>query len=126
MATNLRIIRARDFIKATPDGQLDLEQSKKILMEIAAAVAPLADYEIIIDVRKSQTSMSVTDLWYLAAELGNLGRAFYRKTAVLCPLERFDLAEFFALCAQNRGLRVNAFTSFEAAIEWLLGIGPDG
>lgn len=67
--------------------------------------------------------MSVIDLWYLAAELSNLHKAFSRKTAVLCPLEQFDHAGFFALCAQNRGLQVRAFTSFEDAIEWLIAKG---
>ena len=63
--------------------------------------------------------MSVTDLWYLAAELSNLHKAFQRKTAVLCPSERFDQAAFFALCAKNRGFQVGAFTTFDDAIEWL-------
>jgi len=68
--------------------------------------------------------MSVTDLWYLAAELSTLGKAFLRKTAVLCPVERFDYADFFALCADNLGMRVQAFNSFEDAIDWLIGIEP--
>jgi hypothetical protein len=64
--------------------------------------------------------MSIADLWYLAAELSNLGKAFMQKTAVLCPIEKFDQAGFFALCAKNKGYPVNAFTSFEDAIEWLI------
>jgi hypothetical protein len=120
MSTNIRIVQAHDFIKATPEGKLDLETSKELLMEIASASAPLVDYDIILDTRKAQTRMSVTDLWYLAAELSNLRKVFSRKTAVLCPIERFDDAGFFALCAQNVGLQVRAFTSFEDAIEWLI------
>ncbi len=123
MPTNIRIIHARNFIKATPEGHLDLEESKKLLMEIASASAPLVDYEIILDTRKAQTEMSVTDLYYLCTELSNLRKAFSRKTAVLCPLERFKYAEFFALVAQNRGFPVMAFTSFEDAIEWLISNG---
>jgi hypothetical protein len=119
MSTTIRIIKANDFIKATPEGQFDLEKSKKLLMEIAAVSAPLVDYEIILDTRKAQVGMSVADLWHLAAELSNLRKAFSRKTAVLCPLEQFDRAGFFAICAQNRGLRVKAFTNFEDGIEWL-------
>jgi hypothetical protein len=120
MSTNIKIIHAQEFIKATAEGQLDLEKSKKLLMEVASASAPLVDYEIILDTRKAQTGMSVTDLWYLAGELSTLRKAFSRKTAVLCPLEQFDLAGFFALCAQNRGFQVKAFTSFEEAVEWLI------
>ena len=38
---------------------------------------------------------------------------------VWIDLERFDNAGFFALCAQNKGFHVNAFTSYEAAIKWV-------
>lgn len=123
MPTNIRVIHAHDFITATPEGQLDLESSKKLLVEIAAAAAPLLDYDVVLDTRGVQSNMSVTDLWYLAAELSaNFRKAFSRslKTAVLCPLERFDHAGFFALCAQNRGFQVSAFTSFSDAYEWLI------
>jgi len=120
MPTDIRIIHAHDFIKATLEGQLDFERSKEALLEIAATSSALADYEIILDTRKTQSIMSVIDLWYLALELKKLGEAFSRKTAVLCPLEEFDSAKFFATCAQNRHLQIRAFTSFEDAIEWLV------
>jgi hypothetical protein len=42
------------------------------------------------------------------------------KTAVLCPLARFDHAAFFALCAESRGFQVRAFTSLVGAYEWLI------
>ena len=126
MPANIRIIHAHDFIKATPEGRLDLEESKKLLIAIATAAAPLVDYHIILDTRKAQSEMSVSDLWDLAAELSkSFHQAVSRipKTAVLCPRERFDQAEFFALCAQNRGYEISAFTSFEDALEWLMANG---
>jgi hypothetical protein len=123
MSTNIKIIHAQDFIKATLEGQLDLEKSKEVLMKIASAPASKDDYEIIVDTRKAEVQMTVYDLWYLAKEMGNQRKAFSRKTAILCPLVKFDSAEFFALCAKNRGLQVMAFTSFEDSIEWLIG-GP--
>jgi hypothetical protein len=89
-------------------------------MEVAAAAAPLSGYGIILDDRKAQLAMSINDLYRLAVELSNFRDAFSRKTAVLCPLEHFDQVGFFALCAQNRGFPVKAFTSFEDAIEWLI------
>ena len=124
MATNIRVIHAQDFIRANVEGHLDFDISKKLLIQIAEAAAPMPDYEIILDTRRSHSELSVTGLWYLAAELSSLGKTYYRKTAVLCPLENFDQAEFFALCAQNRGLRIRAFTSYEDAMEWLLASGP--
>jgi hypothetical protein len=119
MAANIRIIHAHDFLKATPEGQLDFETSKKLLIEIASAAAPWSDYHIIVDTRKTQVTISIKDLWYLAAELSEHRKAFSGKTAILCPPERFDRAGLLALCAQDRGFNVRAFTSFEDAIEWL-------
>ena len=120
MPTDIKIIHASDFIKATPEGKLDFEESKRGLQAIASAAGPLADCEIMLDTRKAEVVMSPSDLWYLAAELDKFRKDFYqRKTAVLCPLEHFDQAEFFELCAQNRGFSVRAFTSFEDAIDWL-------
>ncbi|MGO9307587.1 MAG: hypothetical protein ACLQDL_01025 [Spirochaetia bacterium] len=124
MATNIRIIHARDFIRATPEGALDREQSAQLLRAVATAASSQVDHEIILDTRHAQLDLSITDLWYLAQDLAALGKGFSRKTAVLCPLEKFDLAGFFALCAQNRGLPVKAFTSFEEAFEWLVADRP--
>ena len=123
MPATIRIIHAHEFIRANAEGQLNLEETKNLLVEIAAATAPLADYDILLDTRKAQSRLREADLWFLAAELSNhFRKAFSRtiKTAVLCPVERFDHAEFFALCASNRGFHVSAFTSFEDAYEWLI------
>lgn len=124
MPATIRIIHATDFIKATAAGELDLEESARLLAEIVSAT-DLVDYELVVDTRKAHSSMSVTDLWYLAAQIGKAGKNLPRKTAVLCPRERFDHAAFFALCAQNRGFNVRAFTSFEDAMEWLISNEPD-
>jgi hypothetical protein len=75
--------------------------------------------------RKAVSELSATDLWQLAAGLGNCRTAFSGKIAVLCRLNRYNQAEFFALCAQNRDFPVKAYTSFEDAVEWLIAGGPE-
>ena len=127
MPTNIKIIHAQDFIMATPDGNLDLEKSKNLIVKILSISTNLSDFDLIVDTRKTQVEMSPTDLWSLAQDLSNLRlrKPIWKKTAIICPLERFDFAEFFTLCSQNRGLQVNAFTSFEDAIEWLSGAWQD-
>jgi hypothetical protein len=124
MPATVRIIHATDFLKATAEGELDLKESARLLAEIVSAT-DLVDYELVMDTRKAHSSMSVTDLWYLAAEISKVGKNLPRKTAILCPRERFDFAAFFSLCAQNRGYSVRAFTSFEDAMEWLISNEPD-
>ena len=119
MPSDIRIIRAHEFIEATADGHFDLEQTKKVLLQIATASAPSNGYDVILDTRKMDSDMDVADLWELAAELHRYREAFARKTAVLGPPERSEYAGFFALCAQERGFDVRAFTHLGDAMEWL-------
>jgi len=123
MPTDIRIVHAHEFIKVTAEGQLDFDETKKMLVECASASAPPTEYDIVLDTRRAHVQLSATELWYLAAELSNLRKPTSRRAAVLCPLRDFDTAAFFALCAQNRGFRVEAFTSFEDAMEWLMANG---
>jgi len=120
MPAHIKIIHAHEFIKATPEGLFDLNESKKLLLEIAAISVPSVEYEILLDIRNVNSELSIANLWYLADELNKFRKTFTCKTAVLCPVEQFDHAGFFALCSQNRGFHVRAFTSYEGAMEWLL------
>ena len=104
MSTRIRIIQANDFIKATAEGSLNLEESKRRLRAIAVTIDPVVNYDAMLDTRQAQSSLSVADLWHLAAELNNLRKTFSRKMAVLCSLEQFDRAGFCALGPQNSGL----------------------
>jgi hypothetical protein len=124
MPTKVSVIHARDFIRATPEGAFDFERSNKLLAEIAAAGAGLNDCGVILDTRKVESGLSPGDLWFLAARLAEDRKVFARKTAVLCPAERFERATFFSLCAENRGLNVRPLVSYEDAIEWLIADEP--
>lgn len=120
MSYNIQIIQAREFIRATPEGALDFESSKKLLMAISATADGLSDYAILLDIRRAEPALSVQDTWTLAEQIHRHDKTYHRKTAVLCLLEQFEQAEFFALAAQNKGLQIGAFTSFEDVIEWLI------
>ena len=85
-----------------------------------AAGSGLHDYEVLVDTRRVKGRLSATDLWTLAEEMVRFRSNFARRTAILCPLERFDHSRFFALCAENRGFNIRAFTSYEEAMEWLI------
>ena len=119
MPTKINIIHAHDFIKVTPDGLLDFEASEKLLKEIASLIKPEDDYMILLDTRTVHSDLLPIQLWYLALEISKSGEQFRKKTAVVCPLERFKQAKFLELCSENRGLQLQAFTSFEHAIDWL-------
>ncbi|HEX6318090.1 MAG TPA: hypothetical protein VFZ84_04385 [Burkholderiales bacterium] len=119
MARHIRIINARDFVSAKPDGALNLEESEQLLREVVSVSDPLEEFDILVDTRESASTLSATDLWYLADRLVKYPRTFAGRTAILCPTERFDHASFFALCAENKGVEMQAFTSYEEAMTWL-------
>lgn len=120
MKTSYKLISAKDFIKTHPTGEPDLEQSKKILIELAAIAEPPADYEILLDVRDSYGHLSLFDMYELVAELGRHRSSFRNKIAFLCRTDdQFDKGRFLELCARNRGFQVGAFTDFQETVEWL-------
>jgi len=121
MTATIRIIHAQDFMKVTPAGWLDRAQSMKLLLEVASDAAELTRFHVILDTREAQSGLSEIDLWFLASELSKhfRDRSQSTRVAVLCNKERFNQAEFFALCANNEGFNISAFTSFEDAHEWL-------
>ena len=117
---HVKVIHGRDFIRAQPQGDLHIEDSLRLLLDIAAAAADLKAHDVVLDMRQVDSHLSAADLWTLAQKLTEYRDVFTRKTAVLCPLERFDKARFFAMSAENHGFNIRAFTDYEGAMEWIL------
>lgn len=121
MTTNVRVIHPKDFLRARADGRVDLETGKKLLADVASAAAPLENYEVLIDIRDAVGQLTPDEVNELAGSLIQFRETFLRKTAVLCPRERFDNARFFSLLAASHGFRrIRAFVTYEDAMEWLL------
>ncbi|PKL41061.1 MAG: hypothetical protein CVV44_00035 [Spirochaetae bacterium HGW-Spirochaetae-1] len=121
MATKIKIITAKDFIEVTTDGIINITTSRQLLINIAMAEPPPADYDLLVDFRDSGSKLSITDVYQLAAELFQYGDTFRRKVALLVlPGISFDKASFFETCSHNRGFLVNAFTDYEKAMRWIL------
>ena len=120
MPTNVKVIQAKDFVRATPQGHADIEKAERLLKDIATAGAGIDDFNVLVDTRRSSGGLTANELWSLAHKLAQYRHAFGRKTAILCPAERFDHSRFFALCAENRGFDMRAFVSYEEAMEWLI------
>jgi DNA-binding response OmpR family regulator len=116
----LQIIKAGDFIKSTPTGDLDMTASTEVLRQISVAGDYLEEYTVLIDLRDVKSHLSTTDIYKLVSELVKYGDTFQRKTAVLARDDK-DLKQvtFFETIAQNRGYKIRAFTVFEDAARWL-------
>jgi hypothetical protein len=121
VATKIKIVTARDFLEATPEGVINLTTSRQLLVDIAKAEKGTVDYELLVDFRDTRWQLSILDVYQLAAELCQHGDAFRGKMALLVtPGLNFDRASFFESCSLNQGYLVNAFTDYEKAMRWVL------
>ena len=120
MPSYIRVIRPHEFLRSTEDGRLDLEESKRLLAEIALASPPSKHYDVLVDTRSAHSELTVSDLLDLASGLRKVRASFAGKTALVVSRGRFDHAEFFAACAEERGFEVSAFTSLGDAMTWLI------
>ena len=123
MTTTIKIITAKDFLEVTPEGIINLDTSRKLLVEIAKAEHHPVDYELFVDFRDTVSQLTTFDVYQLAGELYKHGDTFRRKVAlVVLPGINFYHARFFETCSLKRGFSVNAFTDYEKAIHWILSV----
>lgn len=121
MKAEIKFVKTRDFIKTTASGQLNLEQSKKVLEEIARLNTPDDLHDILVDIRETEPGLSLSDIYELVTAVGNHRQAFRKKIAILLGAQHdFDKARFLEMCASNRGYNVNAFDDFEESVNWLM------
>ena len=83
MRVNYKIIQAKDFIKAKPTGEIDLNESKKLLGQLAKMEEIIGDHEILMDLREVHSNLNHADLFELVAELGQHKEVFRSKIAVI-------------------------------------------
>lgn len=119
MGMEITTIPSTGILKATVEGKFDLAQSKQVLMAIAAAEPSVTDSDVLIDVRRASSGLKLSDIWELAEEFANLKIGESRKTAVVCPPDRLESGQFFAVTARGMGRRVQAFLTEEEALDWL-------
>ena len=120
--SGLRIIQPRDFIEVSAQGAYEFRRSQQLIERLAELNKPPNDYAALLDLRGAEGYATTADLYELACLLNEHRESFRNKLALLVPdhdSKRFANAEFFSLCAGNRGFKVEVFTSFEDAMGWL-------
>jgi len=115
------MVTAHEFLEVTADGIIDMASSRKLFADIAGVVNLDANQDLLVDFRGTESKLTITDVYQLAAELIQHGTTFHRKVAlVVTPGLNFDRASFFETCSDIRGFSVKAYTNFEAAMRWIL------
>jgi hypothetical protein len=121
MNLNIRMIHARDFLKTTPEGELDLTTSKQLLLKLALENASPRQYDMLIDTRRAIRNLTFIDITELVNVMIEHRESFRSKLAILTPPEAtLELAKFMELYAGNRGFRVVGFRDYEEAMNWLM------
>jgi len=119
MATKIKIIRSVDYLSVNDDGAIEFEVSKKTLSGIVEPKRPPADYEILLDFRRTQWVMSTDEIFSLVKVLIDKPDSYRDKIALLLlPGVNFNSAYFQELCSENKGITVKTFTNYEDAIQW--------
>ena len=127
MMSNGKAYPWKDLIVMTSSGTIDLASSKAGLKSLARDPRFKTGYEVLLDWRDIDCSMSIADVFELAAYMAELetGLPTRKKIAILvCGGVPFDHAQFLEVCATNRGVHLRAFKDYEKADEWLKAVLP--
>jgi len=120
MPTNIKVIQTQDFIRAEPDGTLDLTASCNLLKDLVTELDTAGKYHVLIDTRGADVRLSTNDIFELGVAVAADTLARQNKVALLVPPEEKVDADFFETVSRNRGANLRTFTDFERAITWLI------
>jgi len=120
MPTNIKIIQTQDFIRAAPDGALDVTASRDLLKDLVRKFDTAGQYHVLVDTREAEVRLSDINIFELGFALAAEPALAREKVALLVPPEEKENAEYFETVGRNRGANLRVFTDFETAITWLI------
>src|SRR5271169_5666964 len=123
MPIELEIIRAQEFIRLGARGHFDLKASKAVLAVLAGACRKRRINRALLDLRAlrpgPKPAFSRADLVSLVSTFREVGFTRAQRVAVLYNSDPHHRARLFAFISNLQGWSVEAFESFEKAIDWL-------
>jgi len=118
-----QVIRASEFIRLDARAHLDFEASKRVFQELAQACRRRGLERALLDLRAlpvlPKPHFSTRELAALVLTFQEAGFSREERLAVLYNSDVFGGIRNFAFISRMRGLKVQAFTEFEKALEWL-------
>jgi hypothetical protein len=115
---NLHVIRTADFVKLDAHGNPDLPESRRALERLAKACIDRGTNAALLDVREVYSTLKLVDVYSLVSAFHTMGFRREHRLAILHRYSASERAEFFAMCASERGWHVRAFDTYEEALEW--------
>ena len=123
MPVELDIIRAGEFIRLDSQKLLDLETSKQALRVLAQGCLKRGINYALLDIRSipvpPKPQFTPNELAALVRTFQEAGFSRQQRLAVLYRKDVYGGVRNFAFFSRMRGLRVEAFTEFEEALQWL-------
>jgi hypothetical protein len=123
MPVELQVIRMNEFIRLDAHAHLDFAASKDALQALAHACRKRGIDCALLDLRSlpvpQKPMFTPTELAALVRTFGEAGFSKQQRLAILYHLDVYGGVRNFAFISRLRGLRVQAFTEFEAALQWL-------
>ena len=123
MPLELQIIRASEFVRVGPQGQINLEASKKTLELLAYACRKRGVDRALLDLRQlpvpARPAFKPADLILLVDSFREAGFGKHQRLAVLYRADPHRRVRAFAVLSRMKGWQVQAFDDFEQALHWL-------
>ena len=122
MPVDVRLIRAREFVRHGDDGALDADANLALLIGAASGINVNRASQILLDLREADPEFDVLELHALGERLAVHPSVRGRRVAVLAAANEHSASPRFAeLVAGSRGSSARAFASLEEALAWLGG-----
>src|SRR5262245_18884626 len=123
MPVELQVIRASEFVRLDPHEHLDFEASKQALEAIAQACVKRGLCRAVLDLRAlpipAKPIFTKNELAALVVIFRDAGFAKQQRLAILYQHDIHGGIRDFAFISRMRQMQVQAFTDFEAALQWL-------
>ena len=123
MPLELQVIRASEFIRLDPGSRVDFEASRNVLRSLAQACRKRGLDRAMMDLRSlpvpPRPILTASELAALVLTFQEAGFTKKQRLALLYHSDIHGGVRNFAFISRMRGLKVQAFTDFEAAFQWL-------
>ena len=123
MPVELQVILASEFVRLDPHEHLDFEASRQALQDLAHACRKRGLDRAVVDLRTlpvlAKPHFTKNEIAALVMAFREAGFSREQRLAVLYSQDVHGAIRDFAFISRMRGLRVEAFADFEAALHWL-------
>jgi len=120
MSYDLHVVKSTDFVRLDAKGNVDFEESRRVLSDLARTCFARGIDRALLDIRKvPNATLKLAEVYALARTFGEMGFQRHQRVAVLHSYSSTDRADFFVMCTADQGFDISAFDQFEDAAEWL-------